>query len=140
MRLIALLLFLMAPFSYGEVFKCVDQQTGKITLTDIACPNKGTGDYVPVQPTNGDSAYPSADEIAQRKLQDEQIVQRRHEKWSQKDEAQKLKERWSKEYGRALSEKKSTRNMNESKLCPDGSYVSGTRCKLQPDGSYTGMD
>lgn len=25
-----------------------------------------------------------------------------------------------------------------TKMCPDGSYVVGSRCKMQPDGTYTG--
>ena len=36
----------------GEVFKCVDKTTGKLTFTDRACPDKGFGDYVPVGPAN----------------------------------------------------------------------------------------
>jgi hypothetical protein len=128
----------MASLAHGEVFKCIDQQTGKMTLTDRACPDKGTGDAVQVRPTNSDAAYPSADEIAERRAQDEKIVQRRHDEWNQKDDAQKLKERWGREYGRALGAKKSTRSGNESRLCPDGTYVSGTNCNLHPDGTYTG--
>ena len=27
--------------------------------------------------------------------------------------------------------------VHRCKLCPDGSYVGGSRCKLQPDGTYT---
>ena len=25
-----------------------------------------------------------------------------------------------------------------AKMCPDGSYVNGSKCKLCPDGSYSG--
>ena len=28
----------------------------------------------------------------------------------------------------------------KSTLCPDGTYVSGSRCKLNPDGTYSGSN
>ena len=51
---------LLLPFyAAAEVFKCRDEATGKITFTDTACPDKGTGDYVPVGQANSDSGYTS---------------------------------------------------------------------------------
>jgi len=62
--LIAASLITFSPGSLGQVFKCVDEATGKMTFTDTACPDKGTGDYIPVAPTNADSGYSSGKEIA----------------------------------------------------------------------------
>lgn len=28
----------------------------------------------------------------------------------------------------------------QTRMCPDGTYVKGSRCKLMPDGSYLGVD
>ena len=52
-------LLAISPSALAEVYKCVDEATGKMTFTDSACPDKGTGDYVPVGPANSDSGYES---------------------------------------------------------------------------------
>ncbi len=67
---VALVGVLICPSSvFAEVFKCIDEATGKMTFTDVACPDKGTGDYVPVKSANGDSGYPSAADGLQRQSQ-----------------------------------------------------------------------
>jgi len=51
--------------AHAEIFKCIDESTGKMTFTDTACPDKGTGTYVPVKPTNLDTANTEAARVAQ---------------------------------------------------------------------------
>ena len=68
MRSLVAMVFLIAGIAHAEVFKCVDPSTGQMTFTDTACPDKGTGDYVPVQPANGDSAY--ATDLAKKQHQE----------------------------------------------------------------------
>jgi hypothetical protein len=62
-KLVGGLLLVLALFGsksvFCQVYKCVDPATGKTTFTDTACPDKGTGNYVPTQPANSDSAYSS---------------------------------------------------------------------------------
>ena len=65
MRVLVLFFFLVANTAHAEVFKCVDKSTGKTTFTDTACPDKGTGTYVPVKPTNLDTANTEAARAAQ---------------------------------------------------------------------------
>ena len=53
-------LLLLLSFSTGsaaQVFKCVDQATGKTSFTDKACPDSKPGDYVPVGNANSDAGY-----------------------------------------------------------------------------------
>tara|TARA_R110002049_G_scaffold188251_7_gene356610 strand:- start:3013 stop:3474 length:462 start_codon:yes stop_codon:yes gene_type:complete len=72
----------MIPLSASaQVFKCVDEATGKTTFTDTACPDKGVGNYVPVERTNSDSGYPSDGEIAASKREQERKMQARHAEW-----------------------------------------------------------
>jgi len=47
----------IAPDSTGDVFKCVDKSTGKMTFTDHACPNDQLGQTQGVRPANSDSGY-----------------------------------------------------------------------------------
>lgn len=62
--LLVVVLLTITPSARAQIFKCLDGVTGKITFTDVACPDKGTGDYIPVELANGDSGYPSSREIA----------------------------------------------------------------------------
>ena len=55
----------------AEVFKCVDEATGKTTFTDTACLDKSAGEYIHVKRANADSGYAAADEIDQRRREDE---------------------------------------------------------------------
>ena len=41
--------------SFTEVFKCLDESTGKLTFTDQACPDNKPGAYQPVDSTNIDA-------------------------------------------------------------------------------------
>ena len=67
--LIITVLFLVSNVAHAEVFKCISESTGKVTFTDTACPDKGTGDYVPVKPANVDSVYTSTGDGSQRQSQ-----------------------------------------------------------------------
>ena len=56
----------------GEVFKCVDETTEKVTFTDKACPDKGVGNYVPLEPANVDSGYASGREAGRNRTESAQ--------------------------------------------------------------------
>ena len=58
-----LCLLLFVPFASAEIYKCVDEVTGKMTFTDTACPDKTAGGYVPVGTANRDSGYTSGREL-----------------------------------------------------------------------------
>jgi hypothetical protein len=95
---------------FAQVFKCVDKATGKTTFTDTACPDKGTGNYVPVKPSNSDSGYPSEGELAERKYRDEQVMRARHAEWDQQAAHQDQEEQ------AAAHEKRAKRLSNEAEL------------------------
>jgi len=50
-----LALFVFSPASVADVFRCVDEATGKVAFTDKDCPDKTAGVYIPVKPANADS-------------------------------------------------------------------------------------
>ncbi len=72
MRIIFVLFFLMANIAHAEVFKCVDESTGKTTFTDTACPDKRAGNYIPVRTANGDSGS-AADLIEYQRQENEAL-------------------------------------------------------------------
>jgi hypothetical protein len=90
---LVVVLLTISPNSLAEVFKCVDEATGNMTFTDSACPGKGTGDYVPVAPTNADSGYPSTREIAASQRKRDQRAKARSAEWQNTAEERSKKER-----------------------------------------------
>ena len=59
------ILLAYSPLVASQVFQCKDPVTGKITFTDLGCPDKKPGAYLPVKPANVDSGYPSVEERKQ---------------------------------------------------------------------------
>jgi len=48
------------PVSVAEIFKCVDEATGKLAFTDQACPNDQSGKHQPVGSRNFDGGFNSS--------------------------------------------------------------------------------
>lgn len=90
MRIILVLVFLMSATAHAQVFKCVDPATGKMTFTDKACPNQGTGDYVPIAPANGDSGSPA--ELAAQLQRENEALRAQLAKQEQEEKERKEKE------------------------------------------------
>lgn len=92
-------LLVISPSALAEVFKCVDATTGKVTFTDVACPDKGSGDYVHVRPTNVDAGYSAGDQ--------------RRQSQSQSSDDQKGKPAWLRSANRVAAEQEAEARQRE---------------------------
>lgn len=66
-----LVILSIAPDSFAEIFKCVDETTGKIAFTDHACPDDTPGEYQPTGTTNADTRSASPNRAGSGALRNE---------------------------------------------------------------------
>ena len=67
-----LVVLTIAPTSLAEVYKCVNEATGRVTFSDKDCPSRTAGESISVGNTNSDFVYEKSAEQRLREKHEHQ--------------------------------------------------------------------